>query len=76
MTEITLEQAQTDLEQLIAGLRPGEEILILQNDQPIARLVTEPKPSGEPRTPGSAVGKLWIVAEDDEHLDDFRQYTR
>jgi hypothetical protein len=42
---ITIEDAQNHLAELIAALIPGEEIVIIQNDQPVAglrELITTP----------------------------------
>lgn len=73
-TIITIEEAQAHLPELIAQLQPGEELLIQSHEQTIAKLVGSPHPRLKPRKPGSAVGKLVILAEDDEHLADFREY--
>jgi antitoxin (DNA-binding transcriptional repressor) of toxin-antitoxin stability system len=40
MTIITLEEAQMGLADLIHRLPPGEEVVITENDIPVARLVT------------------------------------
>ena len=70
---VTLEEAQKSLPELIANLKPGDEITITRDDKVVAQVV--PVPGGEPRpTFGSCQGKLVIVAEDDEHLEDFREY--
>jgi len=74
MTTIPLSDAQANLEALVHGLKPGEELVITENDQPLARLVAEGKSARRGRQPGSAIGKLTIISEDDEHLDDFREY--
>lgn len=74
MTTITIEEAQANLAGLIAELKPGEEVLITQQDRPIARLMVEPNNARAPRRPGSAVGKLTIVEDDDTHLDNFKEY--
>jgi antitoxin (DNA-binding transcriptional repressor) of toxin-antitoxin stability system len=74
MTQVTLEEAQSRLPELIAGLRPGEELQITKDNQPVARIVAEPPRPREPRRPGSAVGMLTIVADDEEHLEDFKDY--
>jgi antitoxin (DNA-binding transcriptional repressor) of toxin-antitoxin stability system len=74
MTQIPLEEAQSRLSELIAGLRPGEELQITHDDQPVARLVAESPRRREPRKPGSAVGRLVILSDDDEHLKDFKDY--
>ncbi len=74
MTTATLEEAQAHLPLLIANLKPGEDVLITQGDRPVARLVAEPVRQRKPRRPGGAVGELIIVEEDDEHLEDFKEY--
>jgi prevent-host-death family protein len=74
MQSVTLQDAQAHLEGLIAALKPGEECVITQQGHPVARLVAESSPPRKPRQPGSAVGQLTILAEDDEHLADFKEY--
>ena len=71
---MTLDEAHEHLPELIARLKPGDEVVITQSDQPVARLIPAPPVSGKPREPGSMVGKLTIVKEDDEHLKDFQDY--
>lgn len=66
-TTITIEEAQTTLAQLIARLIPGDEVVITDNAKPVARLVAEQQPPRQPRRPGSAAGKFFILAEDDEN---------
>jgi prevent-host-death family protein len=71
---VTLQEAQAHLADLIAKLTPGTELVITQNDRPVAKLVGPPPTPRQPRQPGSAKGKLIIHAEDEEHLNDFREY--
>lgn len=73
-TTITLEEAHVRLPEVIAELLPGEEIVITKDDQPVAKLVGEGATVRRPRQPGSARGKLLIVAEDEDHLKDFEGY--
>jgi len=70
-SKITIEEAQAHLAELIASLIPGEEILIVKNEQPVAKLIAQPAAVQQPRQPGSARGKIIIHAEDDDHLKDF-----
>jgi antitoxin (DNA-binding transcriptional repressor) of toxin-antitoxin stability system len=74
MTTATIEEAQAHLATLIAQLKPGEEVMIVERDRPVARLVGERSTRTGPRQPGSAIGKLTIVEDDDAHLEDFREY--
>jgi antitoxin (DNA-binding transcriptional repressor) of toxin-antitoxin stability system len=74
MSAVTLQEAQARLSDLIAGLSPGEQIQIVDHEVPVARLVREAPSQRQPRHPGSAVGKLVILNEDEEHLRDFADY--
>jgi prevent-host-death family protein len=74
MSTVTIEEAQAKLSELIDTLAPGEEIMITRNQQPVAKLVGQHPSARQPRRPGSAKGKLVILAEDDEHLEDFKDY--
>jgi antitoxin (DNA-binding transcriptional repressor) of toxin-antitoxin stability system len=71
MNSVTIEEAQARLPELIEHLGTGEQIVITQNQQPIARLLVEGKSKREPRKAGNCKGLLAIVADDDEHLSDF-----
>jgi antitoxin (DNA-binding transcriptional repressor) of toxin-antitoxin stability system len=73
---VTIEEAHAKLPMLIAQLGAGEELVITQNELPIARLVAEPNPSRKPRRPGSAKGLLTIISDDEEHLADFAEYMQ
>ena len=73
MTQVTIENAQSDLAGLIARIPPGEGLQITKDGHLIARIVAETPPRGD-RKPGSAIGRLEIVEDDEEHLADFRDY--
>jgi antitoxin (DNA-binding transcriptional repressor) of toxin-antitoxin stability system len=70
---ISIEDAQAQLPEIIKQLSPGEEVVITKDDLPVAELraITTGKP--QPRF-GSCKGMLTIVAEDEEHLEDFKEY--
>jgi antitoxin (DNA-binding transcriptional repressor) of toxin-antitoxin stability system len=73
MSTITLQEAQANLADLVHRLAPGESVMITENDRPVAWLERVPADVGRP-VPGTAKGILTILAEDDEHLADFREY--
>jgi antitoxin (DNA-binding transcriptional repressor) of toxin-antitoxin stability system len=73
-TTITLEEAQANLRSLIHQLAPGDELVITENQQPVAKLVSELVKKRQPRKAGNCVGMIRIVADDDEHLEDFEEY--
>jgi antitoxin (DNA-binding transcriptional repressor) of toxin-antitoxin stability system len=71
---VTIEEAQAHLAELVSKLAPGQEIVIMENNQPVATLTGQYTRAGQPRQPGSAKGKLIILADDEEHLEDFKEY--
>ncbi len=75
MISISLEEAQEKLSELIHNLKPGEELLITENSQRVAKLIGEVYPQNLPRKKGSAKGKLIIHSDDDEHLEYFNEYV-
>ena len=56
MSTVTIEEAQTKLLDLIHTLQPHEEVIITENNQPVARLL--PVAERLPRLPGIAHGKV------------------
>jgi antitoxin (DNA-binding transcriptional repressor) of toxin-antitoxin stability system len=74
---ITVEEAQAKLKELIHQLAPGEAIVITENQQPVAKLVSEqPKPAKQHRPgPGLCKGMITYMAPDfDAPLEDMREY--
>ena len=69
---ISIEQASAQLEGLVRALGPHDEIVLTDNDKPVARIV--PSGSCKKRAPGAWKGMLTVVSEDDSHLEDFRDY--
>ena len=73
---ITIDEAQANLRDLIHQLAPGQEVVITENQQPVAKLVSEltkPRPGLRP-PPGLGKGYITVVSDDDEHLKDFEEY--
>jgi antitoxin (DNA-binding transcriptional repressor) of toxin-antitoxin stability system len=76
-TTIPLEEAQLKLKELIHRLAPGEELIITENQQPVAKLMGAPPPqTGLRLPPGLGKGMMTILADDDEHLKDFADYMQ
>lgn len=70
---VTITQAQSHLAELIAKANAGEQIVITQDEKPIAQLVAAPPEKPKPQC-GRGKGMLTIESEDDEHLKDFEEY--
>ena len=75
MFHITIAEAGTQFAHLIEAARKGEEIVITENEQVIARLVPAVAEQSPRRMPGSAKGKILFIAENfDAPLEDFAEY--
>lgn len=67
---ISIDEAQANLRDLIHHLAPGDEVLITENQLPVAKLVSQSK-SKKRREPGLCKGMITLLVEDDEHLEAF-----
>lgn len=74
MTTVSVQEAQARLTELIQRLKPGDVVVITENDQPVARLVSETPAMQYRPQPGLCKGMITIVADDEEHLKDFSEY--
>jgi prevent-host-death family protein len=76
MTTISLSEAQARLAEIVHGLSTGEEVIITENDQPVARLAGAAQElPRKPRKPGTLKGTVLYMAPDfDEPLEDFKEY--
>jgi antitoxin (DNA-binding transcriptional repressor) of toxin-antitoxin stability system len=74
MSTVTIEEAQAKLSELIDKLALGEEVIIMRNQQPVAKLVGQQPSTRKLRQPGNCKGMLTIISDDDEHLQDFKDY--
>jgi antitoxin (DNA-binding transcriptional repressor) of toxin-antitoxin stability system len=78
MLQITLTEVQKHLPEIISGLQPGEEVQIIQNNRPIARLVMDSARAIEgarptqhqPRVPGQYEGKFTVPDNFNDPLPD------
>jgi antitoxin (DNA-binding transcriptional repressor) of toxin-antitoxin stability system len=73
LPSITIEEAQAKLPEIICKLGPGEEVVITKDDQPVAELRSIAPGQPQPQF-GSCKGMLTIVSEDEDHLEDFKEY--
>jgi prevent-host-death family protein len=72
---ITVEEAQAKLKNLIDRLAPGEELVITENQQPVAKLIGQRVARPTRPAPGLGKGSILYMAPDfDEPLDEFREY--
>jgi antitoxin (DNA-binding transcriptional repressor) of toxin-antitoxin stability system len=71
---VTVEDAQARLPQLIAGLNPGEELLISQQGQPLAVLTRVARTSWPCKAGSAKDTPHWMAPDFDAPLEDFREY--
>ena len=65
--QVNTHEAKTNLSKLLARVKAGEEVIIANAGQPVARLVPiEDRPLR--RTPGSAQGRITIAPDFDAPL--------
>ena len=74
MHTITIQEAQAQLADLVHRLSAGEEIVITENDEPVAKLARIDPKKQWPCKAGSAKGKLWMAPDFDEPLEEFKEY--
>jgi antitoxin (DNA-binding transcriptional repressor) of toxin-antitoxin stability system len=76
MTTVNISDAKAHLPELISGLNPGEQLIIVDSGKPLATL-TRTVSKQWPCTAGSAKGtKHWMALDFDAPLEDFREYMQ
>lgn len=74
MPTLNLDEAQTRLREIVAGLQPGEEVVLTENGQPLAKLVKTARTSW-PCKAGSAKDTIhWMAPDFDAPLEEFKEY--
>jgi prevent-host-death family protein len=75
MATVSIQEAQASLVELIHGLTSGGEVVITENNLPVARIVPALQP--KERKLGAMSGTVLYMAPDfDAPLDDFRDYMQ
>jgi antitoxin (DNA-binding transcriptional repressor) of toxin-antitoxin stability system len=76
MTALPIQEVQAKLPELIHALAPGEQVIITEDDLPVAQLVAS-APTPSKRKLGSMRGSVTYMAPDfDTPLEDFREYVQ
>ncbi|HEX2076383.1 MAG TPA: type II toxin-antitoxin system prevent-host-death family antitoxin [Longimicrobium sp.] len=78
MARKEIDVAQGQLADALAAVEQGEEVVLVRDGEPVARLMPMeehalPAPLG-PRKAGSARGQFTVPDDFDEPLEDFRDY--
>ena len=72
MTQLDIAKAKSNLSKLLDLAIEGEEIIITQDNQPVAKI----SPIKRPLKRGSAKGKVWMSDDFDELIEDFQEYMQ
>jgi prevent-host-death family protein len=75
MPTVTIQEAQNRLSDLVHGLTPGDEVVITENGEPVAKLALADPTKSWPCKAGSAKGTIhWMAPDFDEPLEEFKEY--
>ncbi len=74
MSDVTLQEAQARLPQLLGQLHAGEEITITDQGQPLARLRKAERTSWPCRAGSYRKAAFWMAPDFDAPLEDFKDY--
>lgn len=76
MARKEIDVAQAQLTDALAAVENGEEVVLVKDGQPVARLVPVEEPAAllGPRKAGSARGLFTVPDDFDAPLEDFRDY--
>ncbi len=71
---LPLSAAQSSLAELVAGMVPGDQLVLTTAGEPVA-IVSRPPRSSWPSEPGTAKDRtFWMAPDFDAPLDDFAEY--
>ncbi len=72
--QLPLAAVQPKLSELVAGMVPGEEVVLTSHGEPVAVVTRTPR-SSWPRQPGTAKERsFWMAPDFDAPLEDFAEY--
>lgn len=71
---LPLVAATPKLVEIVAGMTPGEEVVLTADGQPVA-ILTRPPRTSWPSVPGTAKDRsFWMAPDFDAPLEDFAEY--
>ncbi|MDT7778609.1 MAG: hypothetical protein QOC99_1121 [Acidobacteriota bacterium] len=75
MYQVNIEEAKTNLPDLIDAAVNGEEVIIAKDEQCLVKLVPVSRAKSRPQF-GSAKGLITMSEDFEEPLEDFEEYVR
>jgi antitoxin (DNA-binding transcriptional repressor) of toxin-antitoxin stability system len=74
MATVNIDDAKAHLPELISGLNPGEQIIIVQSGEPLATLTRTPSMRWPCKAGSAKDTRHWMAPDFDAPLDEFREY--
>jgi len=74
MSSFNIDDAQAHLRQIVAGMNPGEPVVITENGQPVATLARNRLKQWPCKAGSAKQTSHWMAADFDAPLDDFKEY--
>ncbi|MGZ8783719.1 MAG: type II toxin-antitoxin system Phd/YefM family antitoxin [Gaiellaceae bacterium] len=74
MAVVNMHEAKTNLSKLVKRAAAGEEIIVANAGEPVARIVAYEAPGRKPRVPGALKGQIKILPGFDEIPEEFEEY--
>jgi len=74
MSNVTLEEAQAKLPQLLQQLQPGEEVMITDHGVPLAQVKKAERTSWPCQAGSYKKAEFWMAPDFDAPLEDFKEY--
>ena len=75
MASVSIEEARAKLSELIHELHPGDEVVITEGEQPVARILPATAQARTTRQLGTLRGTVKYLAPDfDAPLEDFKEH--
>lgn len=74
MSTVTLEQAQSNLSELIANLESDGEVVIAENGTPVAKLMRIERTTGHSKAGCYKKDEFWMASDFGASLDEFKEY--
>ncbi|MGW8256407.1 MAG: type II toxin-antitoxin system Phd/YefM family antitoxin [Thermoguttaceae bacterium] len=74
MVTVNLDDAQAHLGEIISGLSPGEQMVIIRDGEPLALLTRSPQNQWPCKAGSEKDTRHWMAPDFDAPLEDFQEY--
>jgi antitoxin (DNA-binding transcriptional repressor) of toxin-antitoxin stability system len=76
MATVDIDEAKAHLPELISGLNPGEQLLIVDSGEPLATLTRTERKLWPCKAGSARHTKHWMAPDFNATLDEFREYMQ